>query len=103
MTVQQDKVLRALALTIDSLRRPDILAPALRALGKRHTAYGVNASHYPMVGRALLGTLAEFLGADFTPRVRLAWADAFGVIMSLMLEGAEQLYEQEVPALARPA
>ena len=97
---QKDKLLRALALTIENLRRPETLAPALRALGKRHGSYGVTAYHYPMVGLALLGTLAEFLGPAFTPRVRLAWADAFGAIMTSMLEGAVEGLHEEV--LARP-
>jgi nitric oxide dioxygenase len=85
---QQRKLLAALALVVENLGRPEVLGPALRGLGKRHTGYGVTAEHYPLVGAALLATFAEFLGSAFTSEVRQAWADAYGVITSVMLEGA---------------
>jgi len=86
---QQRKLLAALALVVGNLRRPDVLGPALRELGKRHVVYGVTADLYPVVGAVLLATFAEFLGGAFTSDVRQAWADAYGAITSVMLEGAE--------------
>jgi hemoglobin-like flavoprotein len=88
MAGQQRKLLAALALVVENLRRPEILGPALRELGKRHAGYGVTADHYPLVGATLLATFAEFLDGAFTPEVRQAWADAYGAITSVMLEGA---------------
>jgi hemoglobin-like flavoprotein len=88
MPAQRTKLLAALAMTVENLRRPEVLAPALRELGKKHVAYGVTAEHYPLVGAALLGTLGAFLGPAFTPEVQQAWADAYAAITSLMLDGA---------------
>lgn len=88
MTAQRTKLLGALVLAVENLRRPEVLFPALRELGKRHVGYGVAAAHYPAVGGALLETFETFLGAEWTPEVKAAWTDAYGAIVSVMLEGA---------------
>ena len=54
MKEQQKKLLGALALVIQNLRKPDVLAAALQGLGQRHAGYGVRPEHYPIVGAVLL-------------------------------------------------
>jgi hemoglobin-like flavoprotein len=44
----------------------------VKALGARHSGYGVAAAHYAIVGEALLWTLERGLGEGFTPEVRSA-------------------------------
>ena len=39
---------------------------------------------YGQVGDALLATLAEVAGNDWTPEIRDAWAEAYGAICGLM-------------------
>jgi hemoglobin-like flavoprotein len=94
MREQKKKLLGALALVIQNLRKPDVLAPALAGLGQRHAAYGVRPEHYPIVGAVLLDTFAAFLGERWTPARHDAWAQAYQAICALMLEG------DNVPALA---
>lgn len=53
--------------------------------------------HYPIVGVALLKTFESYLGTDWTPKVKQAWTNAYGVIVNLMLEGAK--YPEEVSKL----
>jgi len=85
---QRKKLLGALILVIQNLRKPEVLTGALKGLGQRHVAYGVRPEHYPIVGAILLETFADFLGDDWTPETHDAWAQAYEVICSLMLEGA---------------
>jgi hemoglobin-like flavoprotein len=87
MKEQQKKLLGALALVIQHLRKPDALAPALNGLGKRHAAYGVRPEHYPLVGAVLLDTFAACLGERWTPARRDAWTQAYQAICALMLQG----------------
>ena len=61
-----------------------VLLPALRALGQRHEGYGVQPRHYDTVGAALLATLAQGLGEDFTPEDRDAWAEVYGALAAAM-------------------
>lgn len=94
MAVQQEKLVKSLVLVIENLRQSDVLTNALRGLGSKHVQYGVLPEHYPLVGGALLKTFESYLGTDWTPTVKQAWSDAYGVITSLMLEGAK--YPEEI-------
>lgn len=61
----------------------------LRALGCRHNAYRATLADYDKISCALLLTLEEFLGDDFTPEVHDAWTAVFRVISGVMIEGAQ--------------
>jgi hemoglobin-like flavoprotein len=88
MKEQRKKLLGALALVIQNLRKPEVLTSALKGLGQRHVEYGVRPEHYPIVGTILLETFADFLGDDWTSEYHDAWAQAYEAICSIMLEGA---------------
>ena len=88
MKEQRKKLLGALALVIQNLRKPEVLASALKGLDQRHVAYGVRPEHYPIVGAVLLDTFADFLGERWTPIYHNAWAQAYQAVCALMLEGA---------------
>ncbi|RWO35696.1 MAG: hemin receptor, partial [Mesorhizobium sp.] len=61
-----------------------------RVLAKRHVTYGVEERHYPIVGQALIETLAAGLGTAFTPAVREAWEAAYGLLASVMIAAARE-------------
>jgi nitric oxide dioxygenase len=88
MKEQRKKLLGALALVIQNLRKPEVLTSALKGLGQRHVTYGVRPEHYPIVGAVLLETFAEVLGERWTPAYHDAWAEAYEAISTIMLEGA---------------
>src|SRR5215471_3388183 len=88
MKEQKKKLLGALVLVIQNLRKPDVLGPALKGLGQRHDAYGVRPEHYPIVGAVLLDTFAAFLGERWTLERHAAWAQAYEAVCALMLQGA---------------
>jgi hemoglobin-like flavoprotein len=88
MKEQKKKLLGALALVIQNLRKPEVLTSALKGLGQKHVAYGVLPEHYPIVGAVLLETFADILGERWTPVYHDAWAEAYGAVCALMLEGA---------------
>ena len=88
---EQGKMLMGMIGTVVS-RLDDLtaLVPAVKNLGARHAAYGVRDEHYAPVGAALLWTLEQGLGDDFTPPVRDAWATAYGILAETMMEAARQ-------------
>jgi hemoglobin-like flavoprotein len=94
MDEQGKKLFASLVLVVDSLHKPEILESAVKGLGTRHVKYGVLPEHYPMVGGSLLKTFESVLGPDWTADVKQAWADAYGAVTQLMLEGAD--YPPEV-------
>jgi hemoglobin-like flavoprotein len=88
IAAQGRKLMSAIATVVDGLGEIDNLAPAVRDLAGRHLDYGVRREHYDLVGAALLWTLAEGLGAEFTPAIADAWAAAYEVLSGLMIAAA---------------
>ena len=84
MTAQRARLVQALTVVVRALDDIDRLLYPLLALGSRHAKYGVESHHFDSVGRALIQALAEMLGEEFTPEVRAAWGEAYGVIASVM-------------------
>lgn len=88
MAEQRTKLVMALSLVVRSLEQLSGVIPVLRALGKKHVAYGVVEAHYGMVGEALLDTLGQGLGDAFDAEAREAWTVAYGIVAAVMLDGA---------------
>lgn len=90
MTAQRTKLGQTLAVMIDALDDIDRLLPALAALGKRHTRYGIEPRHFDSVGDALLWALRDTLGSAFTPELHDAWSQVYKVVASVMLRALER-------------
>lgn len=88
MAVQRQKLTQALGSVIGNLERLEQIVPQLQELGRRHLAYGVTERHYDTVGAALLATLEEGLGDDWSPKAREAWSGAYGLIAGSMKAAA---------------
>lgn len=88
MAEQGKKLMRMIGMAVNGLDNLDKLVPVVEDLGRRHVPYGVKAEHYDTVGSALLYTLEEGLGADFTPAIKDAWAAVYGVLASTMRRAA---------------
>ena len=88
---QKRKLMQMIATAVGGLNRLDKIIPAVKALGARHSGYGVTEADYAIVGEALLWTLDRGLGEGFTPEVRSAWAKVYGVIAATMQAGATEV------------
>src|SRR4051794_18356045 len=67
MALQKVKLITMLAFIVESLMTLDALIPALQQLGERHKGYGVRAEYYQPLGAALIWSLEQTLGDQFTP------------------------------------
>lgn len=90
MAQQGAKLMQMIGVAVSKLQEPEVLIPALQALGRRHRGYGVAPAHYDTVGAALLATLEKGLGPAFTDEVRAAWATTYGVMSGVMIEAAAE-------------
>lgn len=88
MAAQGAKLMQALAMAVATLERPDVLVPKLCEMARRHVGYGVRREHYASVGAALIWTLREELGEEFTPEVADAWTEAYAVLADVMRDAA---------------
>ena len=85
---QKAMLLATLVLLRKSLRDLGAIVPKLHELGARHLAYGAAPEHYPVVGEALIASMAEVAGDAWRVEYAQAWATAFAVVAGAMLEGA---------------
>jgi hemoglobin-like flavoprotein len=98
---QGRKLMAMLGTAIANLDRLEAVVPTVRDLGRRHTVYGVEAADYQTVAGALIATLEQGLGSDFTPALREAWASCYRVLSGEMLAGASERPSER--ALPEPA
>ena len=88
MKEQGRKLMSMNGVAVMHLDRPEALVPTLKALGARHSGYGVKNHHYDTVAAALIDTLQRGLGEAFTPEVKAAWVDVYGVLAGTMKAAA---------------
>jgi len=85
---QAEMLTGALVAVMDHLEDAPWLTDTLGALGEKHVGYGVTREMYDWVGASLLAALAETAGDKWTPELNVAWTEAYGAIVSLMLARA---------------
>ena len=88
LSQQKNKLMQMLATAVTNLHQMEKILPAVQALGRRHVDYGVTDIHYEIVGEALVWTLEQGLGDDFTPPVREAWTETFLTVSGVMKNAA---------------
>lgn len=81
-------LMTTLKLAVKGLDDVDALVPVLQNLARKHVAYGVRPEHYTPVGNALLYTLKQGLGDDWTPELRQAWVDTYRLMAQTMKAAA---------------
>jgi len=86
---QGQKLMAALGAAVSGLKTPEKVLPTIQELGVRHASYGVKEYHYTTVAHALIWTLEQGLGNEFTDAVRDAWIDAYTFISQTMIDAAE--------------
>ncbi len=85
MKEQGRKLMMTLGVVVNGLKDLPSIVPAAEALAVKHNAYGVEPAHYEVVGAALLWTLEQGLGPDFTPATKAAWTSAYGTLSGVMI------------------
>jgi NAD(P)H-flavin reductase/hemoglobin-like flavoprotein len=97
MDTQRERLLKALLAAAERVDDPERLTALLAPLGRGHRKYGTRPEHYPLVGEALLGALARYAAAVWTPQAEAAWLRAYTVIARIMTDAADA-DEQVAPA-----
>jgi NAD(P)H-flavin reductase len=92
---QRDRLLAALGHIVSHVDDGPSLAGFLRQLGSDHRKFQVRPEHYPLVGQALLHTLAHNLGAGWTPELAGHWTRAYELVSGRMIEAAEESAARE--------
>jgi hemoglobin-like flavoprotein len=82
---QGEQLMDMIGIAVAGLDDLEKLIPILQELGARHRKYGVEISHYGAVAEALIWTLEQGLADAFTPDIRAAWVNVYGVLAETMI------------------
>lgn len=85
---QGKKLMTMITVAVRGLDDLGALVPAVQALGKRHTGYGVKDDHYATVAAALLWTLEKGLGEAWNDEVKEAWVVVYTILADTMKQGS---------------
>lgn len=88
LRLQGQKLVQTLGFIVDHLEAPETLVPAAKELAVKHVGFGVVAEQYASVGQALIKTLEQLLGGEFTKEDERAWVEVYGTLSGIMIETA---------------
>lgn len=94
MAAQRKALMSTLKIAVKGLTDLDTIVPALQQLGERHAGYGVKDEDYSTVAQALLWTLEQGLGSEFTEDVKAAWTAVYMLIASVMIDAAHSVSDK---------
>lgn len=87
---QGKKLMTMITTAVRGLNNLEGIVGAVQAMGKRHTGYGVKDEHYETVGAALIWTLGQGLGDDFTEETKEAWVATYTLLATTMKDAANE-------------
>lgn len=83
MSVQGRKMIQTLLVIVNTLNDPAAVGSVIRETSLRHVTYGVKEEYYEPVGRALIATIRQSLGAESSPEIEEAWAAAYDLVATI--------------------
>jgi len=91
IVLQGRKFMTMLAVVVRGLDALDRLLTDVENLGRRHVAYGVSDTHYETVEAALLWSIQDSLGDEWTPAIGEAWGAAYRLLADTMQRAARDV------------
>lgn len=91
--VQQQSLAAAVFAYAANIDNAQALGPVISRIAHKHASVGIQAKHYPIVGRHLLGAIKEVLGDAATPELIAAWAEAYGELADALIRAEGDLYD----------
>lgn len=91
---QQQALAMAVAAYAQHIDNPGVLMPVLELIANKHVSLGIRAEHYGIVGRHLLASIREVLGALATDDLIEAWGAAYGQLADVLIGIEGKLYTQ---------
>jgi hemoglobin-like flavoprotein len=88
---QSRKLFSMLSYIISKLDNLETILGDVAKLSQRHLKYGVQDYHYEKVGEALLWTLEQGLGKNWTAETQDAWIACYTILSGAMKETSQEV------------
>jgi len=72
---------------------PEALEPVLNRIAHKHASLGITPAQYTIVGKYLLGAVADVLGDAITPEVAAAWDEVYWQLACDLIAREARLYQ----------
>lgn len=92
---QQTALAMAVLAYAENIANPGVLMPVVDRIGHKHVSLDIRPEHYQIVGRHLIASIQEVLGAAATPDIIDAWTAAYQQLSVLMSGHETKLYQQK--------
>ena len=86
-----DELMDMIAAIVGALDQRELFQSIIRQTGRQHASFGVTPSHYLAFRDALIASLEEQFGAEFTPALRQAWLALYEAVRGEMIKAAQGL------------
>ncbi|XZE36439.1 NO-inducible flavohemoprotein [Pirellulaceae bacterium SH501] len=75
-----------------------VLKPAIELIAHKHCSLGVQAEHYPIVGKHLVEAIKEVMGDAVTDDVVSAVVEAYGLLAQVCIDRENEIYRDQASA-----
>ncbi|XZE45587.1 NO-inducible flavohemoprotein [Pirellulaceae bacterium SH467] len=75
-----------------------VLKPAIELIAHKHCSLGVQAEHYPIVGKHLVDAIKEVMGDAVTDEVVTAVVEAYGLLAQVCIDREKEIYDDQANA-----
>jgi hemoglobin-like flavoprotein len=90
VTQRRKRLIQVLTVAVSSLDNLGALSKTAENFGRSHAGSGVKDSHHDSFGVALMWTLEQGLGGDWTPEVAAAWKEFYGLLSTTMRQAQQE-------------
>ncbi|PYF70615.1 NO-inducible flavohemoprotein [Pedobacter nutrimenti] len=96
---QQTALALAVLAYAENIATPGVLMPVVDRIGHKHVSLDIRPEHYAIVGRHLIASIQEVLGAAATDDIIDAWVVAYQQLAALMSGHEMKLYQEKAEKL----
>lgn len=89
---QQQALASAVYAFAANVDQPEVLDPVLNRIAHKHASLGIRSEQYTIVGKYLLGAIAEVLGGAATKDLLIAWDEAYWIMAGNLIAREAKLY-----------
>lgn len=95
---QQKALAGAICAYFTHIDNPAVLMPAVELIAQKHCSLGIQAEHYPIVGKHLLGAIGDVMGEAATDEILDAVAEAYGFLADIFIGREGAIYDEQQSA-----
>lgn len=92
---QQRALAGAICAYFTNIDNLEALGPAVELIAQKHCSLGVQAEHYPIVGKHLLDAIKDVMGDAATDDIITAVGEAYGVLAGVCIGREGEIYQDQ--------